>query len=119
MLAVVERFIIPSVDIDYPGLRVYRPAPGGGPEISLLVQAQGVSPDQGPVILLQHQGGPGLSCPPHCHTVPGHLLQNISCTHTCTHTFGYLGENSQFPEYFDKEKSGNNVENLEIKRGKH
>ena len=78
MLAVVERFIIPSVDVDYPGLRVNRPAPRGGPEISLLVQAQGVRPDQGGVVLHQHQGGPGLSCPPHSHRVPGHLLTKIS-----------------------------------------
>ena len=78
MLAMVERFILPSVDIDYPGLRVYRPAPGGGPEISLLVQAQGVSPDQAPVILLQDLGGPNLSCSPHLDTVPRDLLPNIS-----------------------------------------
>ena len=74
----VERFIISSVDVDYPGLRVNRPAPGGGPEISLTVHAQGVSPDEAPVIPLQDLGGPDLSCSPHLDTVPRDLLPNIT-----------------------------------------
>ena len=70
----VERFIIPSVDVYYSWLGVYRPAPGGGPQISLLVQAQGVRPDEAGVILNQDPGLPGLSCPPHSHSVPCHFL---------------------------------------------
>ena len=31
-LAIVEGFVVSGVDVDYPGLGVNRPAPGGGPQ---------------------------------------------------------------------------------------